>query len=448
MSSLINKVKEAIHSDNKSTEQPEGTHGPHSSRAANTADPRVDSDRDHRAAHSSGLTGTGTTTGTGDYSTGTNYTTDTRNTRGTDGPATTTDGPHKSNVMNKMDPRVDSDRDHSRNTGAYPHGTSGTGAYNASDSTRTGGIGGTTGYSSRDTSLPEGTTGPHSSRMANAADPRVDSDRDGSRTAGTGTGAYGSSTTGHTGTHGTHGTTGFGSRDTSLPEGTTGPHNSRIANAADPRVDSDRDGSRTAGTGTYGQTTVGGGIGGTTGTSGFSSAGTGAHGPSHTSGLPEGSTGPHNSRVANAADPRVDSDRDGSHHLGNRGAGGVGAGTTNYGSSTGTHGTHGTQGTSMGGAGGAYGTGPAPNTAGPHKSDMLNKADPRVDSDLDGSKTVGGDKTFERSNNYAGKDPTDAAQVPPSVLQKHVPSEIHHEHDEHDHTRRHSVSHQEKHRGL
>ncbi|RMJ03527.1 hypothetical protein CDV36_014951 [Fusarium kuroshium] len=447
MSSLINKVKEAIHSD-KSTEQPEGTHGPHSSRPANAADPRVDSDRDHRAGHSSNLTGTG------DYSSTTNYTTDTHNTRGTDGPATSTDGPHKSNVMNKMDPRVDSDRDHSRNMGANPHGTSGTGAYNASDSTRIGGIGGTTGYSSRDTSLPEGTAGPHGSRMANAADPRVDSDRDGSRNMGAN--PHGTATTGHTGTHGIGGTTGYSSRDTSLPEGTAGPHSSRMANAADPRVDSDRDGSRHIGgnthgtsTGTYGQTTVGGGIGGTTGTSGFASAGTGAHGPSsHSSGLPEGSTGPHNSRVANAADPRVDSDLDGSRKLGNRGAG---AETTNYGSSTGTYGssgTHGTQGTSMGGAGGAYGTGPASNTAGPHKSDMLNKADPRVDSDLDGSKTVGRDKTFERSNDFTGKDPTDAAQVPPSVLQKHVPSEIHHEHDEHDHTRRHSVSHQEKHRGL
>jgi len=28
---------------------------------------------------------------------------------------------------------------------------------------------------------------------------------------------------------------------------------------------------------------------------------------------------------------------------------------------------------------------------------MLNKVDPRVDSNLDGSKTVGGDKTFSRS---------------------------------------------------
>lgn len=40
------------------------------------------------------------------------------------------------------------------------------------------------------------------------------------------------------------------------------------------------------------------------------------------------------------------------------------------------------------------GPGPAPNTAGPHKQDMLNKADPRVDSDLDGSKTFGGNKTL------------------------------------------------------
>ncbi|KAM0418869.1 hypothetical protein ACHAPT_012236 [Fusarium lateritium] len=537
MSSLINKVKEAIHSDNKSTEQPEGTHGPHSSRAANTADPRVDSDRDHRAGHSTNLAGTGDYSTGGNYTTGTHNTgthapgthttgthnTGTHNTYGTEGPATSTDGPHKSNLLNKADPRVDSDRDHSRNLGANPHGTSGTGAYNATDSTRTGGIGGTTGYSSRDTSLPEGTTGPHSSRLANAADPRVDSDRDGSRNVGSNT--HGTTTTGHpgthgtgfgsrdtslpegttgphssrlanaadprvdsdrdgsrnvggnthgtstgtyghTGTHGTHGTTGFGSRDTSLPEGTTGPHSSRLANAADPRVDSDRDGSRNVGgnthgtnTGTYGQTTVGGGVGGTTGTSGFSSAGTGAHGPSgHSSGLPEGTTGPHNSRVANAADPRVDSDRDGSHNLGGRGAAGTNYGSTttgthgtgtNYGSTTtGAHGTHGTQGTSLGGAGGAYGTGPAPNTAGPHQSDMMNKVDPRVDSDLDGSKTVGGDKTFERSNDFAGKDPTDAAQVPPSILQKHVPSEVSHDHDEHDHSRRHSVSHQEKHRGL
>lgn len=42
---------------------------------------------------------------------------------------------------------------------------------------------------------------------------------------------YGSATSG---THGTHGTAG-------APEGTHGTHNSRVANAADPRIDSDRD---------------------------------------------------------------------------------------------------------------------------------------------------------------------------------------------------------------
>lgn len=39
---------------------PEGTHGPHSSRVANAVDPRVDSDRDHRGAPVAGATGAGT----------------------------------------------------------------------------------------------------------------------------------------------------------------------------------------------------------------------------------------------------------------------------------------------------------------------------------------------------------------------------------------------------
>jgi hypothetical protein len=40
------------------------------------------------------------------------------------------------------------------------------------------------------------------------------------------------------------------------------------------------------------------------------------------------------------------------------------------------------------------GSGTAQNTAGPHNSDLANKLDPRVDSNLDGSKTFGGDKTY------------------------------------------------------
>ena len=39
------------------------------------------------------------------------------------------------------------------------------------------------------------------------------------------------------------------------------------------------------------------------------------------------------------------------------------------------------------------GSGTAQNTAGPHNSDIMNKLDPRVDADMDGSKTIGGNKT-------------------------------------------------------
>ncbi|KAL7915354.1 hypothetical protein GGI35DRAFT_436682 [Trichoderma velutinum] len=47
MPPLINKIKDKLHSDNK-TEQPEGTHRPQSSQTANAADPPIDSDRDRR----------------------------------------------------------------------------------------------------------------------------------------------------------------------------------------------------------------------------------------------------------------------------------------------------------------------------------------------------------------------------------------------------------------
>jgi len=70
-----------------------------------------------------------------------------------------------------------------RNESATNHGVhSGTG-------TQSTGLGSsTTGHSS-------GTSGPHGSNLANKADPRIDSDRDGSRTAGnTGSTGYGSST--------------------------------------------------------------------------------------------------------------------------------------------------------------------------------------------------------------------------------------------------------------
>ncbi|KAF5876944.1 putative cell surface protein [Botrytis fragariae] len=249
----------------------------------------------------------------------------------------------------------------------------------------------------------EGSHGPHSSAAANAVDPRVDSDLDGNRlpnktSAGYGTqdAAYGTTGT-HTGTHtgahvpgttghqayghtGTTGTTGThipGTTHTGHSEGSHGPHSSAAANAVDPRVDSDLDGNRlpnktSAGYGT--QDTYGSGLTGTHHqgtTAGNTVGGTGfGGGISHST-----NAGPHNSNIANTADPRVDSDLS---STGNR----HGASTGH--SAFGVSGSHATP-----------GSGTAQNTAGPHNSDMLNKADPRVDADLDGSKTLGGNKTYQ-----------------------------------------------------
>jgi len=221
----------------------------------------------------------------------------------------------------------------------------------------------TTTHHNTSNGVPEGTAGPHSSRVANAADPRVDSDLDSSRTGGT-TGI------GHTG-HGTTGGftgTGTGTGVTGTQGSTTaGPHNSNIVNKLDPTVDSDLDGSRNLGaastqrTAGYGGTGVGNNIGSNTGTTG---------GISHST-----NAGPHDSNLANKVDPRVDSDLS---STGNR----HGASTT--GGILGSSGTHATP-----------GSGTAQNTAGPHNSDTLNKVDPRVDSDLSGGKTYGGNATHQ-----------------------------------------------------
>jgi len=218
---------------------------------------------------------------------------------------------------------------------------------------------GTTGHSG----TAEGVAGPHNSRAANAADPRVDSDLDGSRNAGVhGTTTTGSGLTGNTHTTGT--TTGTGVTGTST---NAGPHNSNLANKVDPRVDSDLDGSRnlgtrgtgTTGTGAYSGTHAGNTAGRHTGTTGGISNSTNA--------------GPHDSNLANKMDPRVDSDLD---STGNR------HGANTHGGILGSSGTHATP-----------GSGTAQNTAGPHNSDLANKLDPRVDADLDGSKTYGGNHT-------------------------------------------------------
>ncbi|RBR06024.1 uncharacterized protein FIESC28_11215 [Fusarium coffeatum] len=430
MSGLINKVKEAIHSDKDK----------------------------HNDSHTTDSHTTGSHT-TGTHTAGTH---DSR----TSGLPEGTAGPHGSRAANAADPRVDSDLDSSRRTGA----TGTTGGLGSTGHTA-GGIGSTGGMTGTHSSgmtgthssgLPEGTAGPHGSRAANAADPRVDSDLDSSRRTGatgttgglgsTGHTAGGIGSTGHTA--GGIGSTGHTAGGIGSTGGMTGTHSENMPG-------------RTAGmTGTGmhgthsenmpGHSTGLGSTGGMTGTHSSGMTGT------HSSGLPEGTAGPHGSRAANAADPRVDSDLDSSRRTG--GLGGSAYDQTTTGTSglsshgagahgpTGTH-SSGLSGTNTGahmGENTAYGTnnpGPAPKTAGPHKSDMLNKADPRVDSNLDGSKTVGKEKTFETSD-FSGRDPTDATQVPPSVMQKHVPTEIAHDNPESDHSRRHSSVNQEHHRGL
>ena len=328
-------------------------------------DPRVDSDRDGRSGLGNTTSGT---TGTG-YSSGTT---------GTGLSSNTTAGPHSSNLENKMDPRVDSDRDGRSGLGNTTSGTTGTG-YSS----------GTTG-----TGLGSNTTaGPHSSNLENKLDPRVDSDRDGrsglgNTTTGT-TGTGYSSGTGHTSHLGRDAALGAGAGataagmgaghgpeswehqhsghshnyegdpcgpGTSAPGGpsfTSGPHVTDTANRLDPRVSS-------------GIGATGTGLGSSTGTGLGSSTGTGLG--SSTTGTRSGFD---SSTTGSASDPYGSSSTGTGHHHGRDAALAAGTGAAGVGAyEAGRGGPH------------SGSTGPAPNTAGPHKSDMLNKLDPRVDSDL------------------------------------------------------------------
>ena len=92
-------------------------------------------------------------------------------------------------MMNQIDPRVDSDRDHRNDptsrVGGYGDQQSGySSGVVGSDGTTTGAAG----YGSSATT-GDANYGQHDSRLANQADPRIDSDRDGSRTVGHGSSA-------------------------------------------------------------------------------------------------------------------------------------------------------------------------------------------------------------------------------------------------------------------
>ncbi|KAF7593397.1 hypothetical protein BBP40_011587 [Aspergillus hancockii] len=258
----------------------------------------------------------------------------------TTGPAPHTAGPHKSDIVNKLDPRVDSDLSKQKKSS------------DAGVSHATGGAGTT------HTGSTQKTSGPHSSGMANKADPRVDSDRDNRARHQPGTLA-------------SDARTGPASR-------TAGPHSSDLTNKADPRIDSDLD--------NRGQHTTGG----------LSSN-------THT-GHTQKTAGPHSSDMANKVDPRVDSDVDNrARHqpgtLASDARTGPGSRTAGPHSSDmankadpridsdldnrGQHATDTTHNRNTTHLGGTHTGATTSTTAGPHSSGMANKIDPRVDSDLD-----------------------------------------------------------------
>ncbi|EPS32767.1 hypothetical protein PDE_07727 [Penicillium oxalicum 114-2] len=365
-------------------------HGPHQSNVANKADPRVDSDRDGRAAYghnstSSGMNTHSTTTGAGAGLAGAGLAGAGHSSHGaghssheplgTGAGANTynsthssSHGPHQSNVANKVDPRVDSDRD---GRAAYGHNSTSSGLNSHHTATGAGvgaGAGLATGAAAHELgSSHSANVGPHHSNAANKMDPRVDSDLDGrashstntynTNAPGTTVGSGGVGHTGpatgsgaHTGLTGHHSTMGdmnqasaTNSYATGPADSTAGPHKSNIANKADPRVDSDlsnetnRESGQRMGTSNFHNDVHKGSIGG---------AGV----------IPiSGNAGPTSTKTFEEAQE----------------TGATGAGSS-YNTSHHTTTGHGNK------------------TAGPHKSDMANKLDPRVDSDLDGSKTIGG----------------------------------------------------------
>lgn len=385
MEKIKAKVENVLHKD-KDTTHTGTTHndptGPHSSHTANKADPRVDSDRLGTAGNTAGAGGVGA----GQYgSTGTHGTTGSGLTGSHTTHGSDPTGPHNSHLANKADPRVDSDRvgpaGNSASVGGYGNEThtSGAGLAHSSHTNTGSGLTGSTTHHNTHGSDP---TGPHDSKIANKLDPRVDSDRYGAAGNTSGAGGVGAGQYGSTGTHGSHagsGLTGGTHTGSHVGSDPSGPHNTHLANQADPRVDSDRYGAagNTAGAGGVGAgqygstgTHTGSGLTGSHTTHGTGSGLTGTHGSTGYS----DPSGPHDSRLANQADPRVDSDR--------------------YGGQGNTYGT--TQGSGLTGTNhpGHVGNSNADKTAGPHGSNLLNKLDPRVDSDLDGSKTTGGDRTY------------------------------------------------------
>jgi len=313
---------------------------------------------------------TGTTGGLGSNPTGTNPYGTSNTASGLDSDVrrddnynSSTAGPHKSDMMNKLDPRVDSDNskaydnNSSRSTGTSTGGY-GTSGNNSLGATGQSGLGGSsTDYGSSTTSSEP----VHKSNMMNKIDPRVDSDN---------SKAYGNTSSGLASN--TNSSTGFGS--------SSGPHQTGTANALDPNVNASYGNTSSSGLGSStaydstnsGASTTGAGFGGNSalpdshgssdirGNTATTSGGLGS-----SSAYGSTNSGHHSSNLANKADPMIDSDNDRLR------------GPDSYGSSD----IRGNTATTSGGLGSssAYGS----TNSGPHSSNVANKADPRVDSDND-----------------------------------------------------------------
>ncbi|KAF9888293.1 hypothetical protein FE257_008866 [Aspergillus nanangensis] len=202
MTNVINKVKEAVkhhgdhssHNPNTSNSTQSYNHGPHDSNIANKTDPRVDSDRDNRAAYQSTATGANVA----EPSTGPDANTHSAAT----GHAPSSIDPRHGNVANETQSGVSNDfgnesnipsnfgqgrfdKDvHKDSIGGFGviEGVSGSSGPTTSkrfdQAQQTDSAGAGSSYNNRMTA------GPHDSNVANKMDPRVDSDLDGSRSVG------------------------------------------------------------------------------------------------------------------------------------------------------------------------------------------------------------------------------------------------------------------------
>ncbi|KAH7389835.1 hypothetical protein BKA66DRAFT_459900 [Pyrenochaeta sp. MPI-SDFR-AT-0127] len=242
--------------------------GPHDSKLLNKADPRFDSDR-YGASSNTGIIGTGTQQPAG-------------KSLGHESHTTHTDRSFPLTGTSEREPGT-KDREVGSRDGYGREGLAG-----AAAAATALGVSKTLGHSDEKDVKNQGLE----TRQATYGDVPGAS----SQTGPSSTGILGSSTTGTTG-----------------HSDPTGPHDSRLANKADPRVDSDRYGASGNTSGLTGGPATGILGGATTGTAGHSDP-----------------TGPHDSRLANKADPRVDSDRYGASGNASGVTGGPTTGTTQY----------------------------------------------------------------------------------------------------------------------